>query len=65
MSLSSKKQYFLLIARMEPENNVETILDGFNLSNDDGKWTIGLFKTENEFSSPFNLKIQEYKEICL
>jgi glycosyltransferase involved in cell wall biosynthesis len=25
--------YFLLMARMEPENNIETILDGFNHSN--------------------------------
>ncbi|RKR83534.1 glycosyltransferase involved in cell wall biosynthesis [Mucilaginibacter gracilis] len=25
--------YFLLMARMEPENNIETILDGFNSSN--------------------------------
>lgn len=28
-----KNQYFLLMARMEPENNIEMILDGFCLSN--------------------------------
>lgn len=28
-----KDNYFLLMARMEPENNIETILEGFNNSN--------------------------------
>lgn len=28
-----KEDYFLLMARMEPENNIETILEGFNQSN--------------------------------
>ena len=28
-----KEDYFLLMARMEPENNIETILEGFNKSN--------------------------------
>jgi len=28
----SKEDYFLLMARMEPENNIETILEGFNSS---------------------------------
>jgi glycosyltransferase involved in cell wall biosynthesis len=28
-----KEDYFLLMARMEPENNIETILEGFNNSN--------------------------------
>ncbi|CAN4273123.1 RfaG Glycosyltransferase [Methylophilaceae bacterium] len=28
----SKNEYFILIARMEPENNIETILDGYCLS---------------------------------
>ncbi|MGZ3749771.1 MAG: DUF1972 domain-containing protein [Mucilaginibacter sp.] len=28
-----KEEYFLLMARMEPENNIETILEGFNNSN--------------------------------
>ncbi|WP_432326491.1 DUF1972 domain-containing protein [Mucilaginibacter sp. P25] len=27
-----KEDYFLLMARMEPENNIETILEGFNNS---------------------------------
>jgi glycosyltransferase involved in cell wall biosynthesis len=29
----AKEDYFLLMARMEPENNIETILEGFNNSN--------------------------------
>lgn len=29
---TSKYEYFLIIARMEPENNIETILDGFTAS---------------------------------
>lgn len=29
-----KEQYYLLIARLEPENNIETILDGFTLYGD-------------------------------
>lgn len=28
-----REDYFLLMARMEPENNIETILEGFNQSN--------------------------------
>jgi glycosyltransferase involved in cell wall biosynthesis len=28
-----KENYFLLMARMEPENNIDTILEGFNSSN--------------------------------
>ena len=30
---AKKEDYFLLMARMEPENNIETILEGFNSSN--------------------------------
>ena len=32
-ALAQKEDYFLLMARMEPENNIETILEGFNNSN--------------------------------
>ena len=32
-ALAKKEDYFLLMARMEPENNIETILEGFNNSN--------------------------------
>jgi glycosyltransferase involved in cell wall biosynthesis len=32
--------YFLVIARMEPENNIEMVLDGFSLSNSDKKMIV-------------------------
>lgn len=35
-----KEDYFLLMARMEPENNIETILQGFNSSNSDKKFVV-------------------------
>jgi glycosyltransferase involved in cell wall biosynthesis len=56
----NKYQYFLLMARMEPENNVEMILDGFchttiktkfivigNTSNGFGKYLVDKYKDEN------------------
>lgn len=36
----SKEEYYLLMARMEPENNIETILDGFNHSSSDKKFLV-------------------------
>ena len=35
-----KKQYFLLMSRMEPENNVEMILDGFRQSESNIKFVV-------------------------
>ncbi|MBL1143651.1 MAG: DUF1972 domain-containing protein [Bacteroidetes bacterium] len=58
-----KNQYFLLIARMEPENNVETILDGFNLSNSEWPFIV-VGKTENEFSSHLIEKYKNNTKIC-
>ena len=43
-----KEDYFLLMARMEPENNIETILDGFNKSNSRRKFKV-LGDTGNRF----------------
>jgi glycosyltransferase involved in cell wall biosynthesis len=43
----SKKEYFLLMARMEPENNIEMILDGFHKSSVDKRFiTIGNIKNK-------------------
>ncbi len=55
-----KNQYFLLMARMEPENNIEMILDGFRLSksiikfavigntgNKHGKYLVNKYKNES------------------
>lgn len=43
-----KEDYFLLMARMEPENNIETILEGFNKSNSNKKFKV-LGDTGNRF----------------
>lgn len=40
--------YFLLMARMEPENNIETILDGFNSSNSSKTFKV-IGDTSNRF----------------
>ena len=45
---SCTEAYFLLMARMEPENNIETILEGFNKSNS-GKSFQVLGNTDNRF----------------
>lgn len=41
-------EYFLLIARMEPENNIEMILDGYQRSGDSRPFLV-VGKTENTF----------------
>jgi glycosyltransferase involved in cell wall biosynthesis len=46
----SKQEYFLLMARMEPENNVEVILDGFRNSSSDKKFVV-IGDTHNKFGS--------------
>lgn len=43
-----KEDYFLLMARMEPENNIETILEGYNQSNSDKPFQV-LGSTGNRF----------------
>ncbi|MBB2144653.1 DUF1972 domain-containing protein [Pedobacter sp. LMG 31464] len=43
-----KEDYFLLMARMEPENNIETILDGFTNSNSEKNFKV-LGDTQNKF----------------
>jgi len=43
-----KEDYFLLMARMEPENNIETILEGFNQSSSNRNFKV-LGDTGNRF----------------
>jgi glycosyltransferase involved in cell wall biosynthesis len=43
-----KEDYFLLMARMEPENNIETILEGFNNSSSQKNFKV-LGDTSNRF----------------
>ena len=44
----TKNNYHLLIARMEPENNVEMILDGFHSSSVENKFLV-IGKTNNKY----------------
>jgi glycosyltransferase involved in cell wall biosynthesis len=48
------EDYFLLMARMEPENNIETILEGFSKSNSDKS-----FKVLGDVSNRFGKFIAE------
>ena len=43
-----KKQYYLVMARMEPENNIELILEGYELSGSDKKFVV-IGNTKNRF----------------
>lgn len=43
-----KKNYFMLMARMEPENNIEMILEGFHKSASDKKFVV-VGSTNNKF----------------
>ncbi len=52
-----KHQYFLLMARMEPENNIEMILDGFCMSNSEMKFIV-IGNTGNKFGQ---LLLHKYK----
>ena len=52
-----KEDYFLLMARMEPENNIETILEGFNNSSSNRKFKV-LGDTGNNFGK---FIIQKFK----
>ena len=58
----SKQEYFLLMARMEPENNIETILDGFNKSNSHKKFLV-IGNTNNSFGHKIQKKFRTDKRI--
>ena len=47
--------FYLLIARMEPENNIEMILDGFDGSNDPGRFMV-VGDTANRFGQRMRKK---------
>ncbi|MGN8069834.1 DUF1972 domain-containing protein [Mucilaginibacter sp. SG564] len=57
-----KEDYFLLMARMEPENNIETILDGFNKSNSRRKFKV-LGDTGNRFGKYITNKFNNDERI--
>jgi glycosyltransferase involved in cell wall biosynthesis len=58
----SSQEYFLLMARMEPENNIETILDGFNKSSSEKKFLV-IGNTNNSFGQRIQRKFKEDKRI--
>jgi glycosyltransferase involved in cell wall biosynthesis len=53
-----KEDYFLLMARMEPENNIESILEGFNNSNSSKKFKV-LGDTGNRFGKYITNKFEK------
>lgn len=58
----SSQEYFLLMSRMAPENNIETILDGFNKSNSEKKFLV-IGNTNNSFGQKIQKKFKEDKRI--
>jgi glycosyltransferase involved in cell wall biosynthesis len=57
-----KEDYFLLMARMEPENNIETILQGFNNSNSRRQFKV-LGNTDNRFGKYITHKFKKDERI--
>jgi glycosyltransferase involved in cell wall biosynthesis len=57
-----KEAYFLLMARMEPENNIETILDGFTNSNSEKSFKV-LGDTQNKFGKFITHKFRNDERI--
>ena len=57
-----KQSYFLLMARMEPENNIEMILDGFCLSSAEIKFIV-IGNTGNGFGTYLVDKYKDEKRI--
>ncbi|MBA4165971.1 MAG: DUF1972 domain-containing protein [Chitinophagaceae bacterium] len=55
-------QYYLLMARMEPENNIEMILDGFCLSGS-GKKFVVIGNTVNHFGDRLRKKYKQNRQI--
>jgi glycosyltransferase involved in cell wall biosynthesis len=58
----STKEYYLLMARMEPENNIETILEGFYMSSSKRKFLV-IGGTNNLFGQRLVKKFKEDKRI--
>jgi glycosyltransferase involved in cell wall biosynthesis len=58
----STQDYYLLMARMEPENNIETILDGFYQSSSKKKFIV-IGSTGNSFGQKLVNKFKKDKRI--
>lgn len=57
-----QEDYFLLMARMEPENNIETILEGFNNSNSHRTFKV-LGDTSNRFGQYIRHRFKDDERI--
>jgi glycosyltransferase involved in cell wall biosynthesis len=57
-----KEDYFLLMARMEPENNIETILEGFNNSHSNKQFKV-LGDVSNRFGKFISHKFKNDERI--
>jgi len=55
-------EYYMLIARMEPENNIETILDGYDLSKSTKPFLV-IGKTTNDFGQYLENKFQHNRGV--
>jgi glycosyltransferase involved in cell wall biosynthesis len=58
----SEQDYFMLMARMEPENNIEMILDGFHKTNTTKKFLV-IGSTNNRFGKYIFRKFSKDKRI--
>jgi glycosyltransferase involved in cell wall biosynthesis len=58
----TKNQYFLLMARMEPENNIEMILDGFGMSGSQMTFAV-IGNTKNRFGKYLSEKYKHNNRI--
>ena len=58
----TKSNYFMLMARMEPENNIELVLDGYCRTNSASKMIV-IGSTKNEFGSRLINKYKNNKKI--
>ena len=54
--------HFLLMARMEPENNIETVLDGFIKSNSQNKFKV-VGNTSNKYGRYLKAKYKQQEKI--
>jgi glycosyltransferase involved in cell wall biosynthesis len=59
---TKRNDYYLLIARIEPENNIEMILDGFAASNSERKFIV-IGNAQNEFGEHLLAKFGTDKRI--
>lgn len=58
----SAREYLLIVARIEPENNIETILDGFSKSVSEKKFVV-VGNTQNKFGTHLKHKFRKDERV--